>query len=190
MSTSCRMAAAVGSPSSSPVGTRMPPPQDANGSTAFPFASYVPTAPMSPSGLAEPQAPGSFLGTAAGMTPGKPAAQTPRRAHRTTKGRSPVAAQPTSPSNAPVLGEEAGQYSFGGSPQTAAGPHSAHEPAAGRGEVNSLPQHFAEAVNLGPTDWPPSARKPPPTGLFTVQPLSLSSSELNFFSTCSSPCAV
>ena len=167
----CRMAAALDSPTSSLIGARVQSDQDANGFTSFPFPRFIPTVPVSPSGFAEPLAPGSFLGTAAGMTPGKPATQTPRRAQRNSKVRSPVAAQPTT-NTAPVFEVGMGQFAVGGSPQTAAGPHPA---TAGRGSDGLLPQQFAEAVNLGPRDWPPSAQKPrPPTGLLINQPLSLS----------------
>jgi hypothetical protein len=157
------MATAVDSPSSSPLGSRThPTPKNGNAFTAgaYPFPSFIPQYPVGPGT-------DSFNGAAAGMTPGKPAMQTPRRSHKTSKLRSPLAPQPAGTSS--IYGSEAAAH-FPGS--GAAWPGiSADNARAAASETaeTSLPQRFAQTVNLGVRDWPPSARKPPPpTGNFTV----------------------
>lgn len=161
---SCRMAAAVDSPSSSPLGGRSQPAENGHAFTsgAYPFPSFFPTSPSGTAGAAHitPNN-AAFPGAAAGMTPGKAAAQTPRRPHRTSKTRSPVAVNP--PPSSSAFGTPEGEPSSGTSwPGLSA--ESAKAAAAETAE-RVLPQRFAQSVNLGARDWPPSEKPPPPTGL-------------------------
>ena len=147
------------SPSSSPLGSRThPAAEDGNAfaAGAYPFPGSFPPSPVGPG--FDP-----FTRAAAGMTPGKPAAQTPRRALRTSKVRSPVAPQPA--------GTSSGYGSEGAALFPGIGTSWPGISADTAQPETSLPQLFAENVNLGERDWPPSARKPPPpTGLFPNLP--------------------
>lgn len=156
------MATAVDSPSSSPLGSRThPAPENGNAFTAgaYPLPAFIPPYPVGPGT-------DSFTRAAAGMTPGKPAMQTPRRSHKTSKVRSPIAPQPACTSS--IYGSEAASlFPNSGAAWPGIGAEYARAAASETAET-SLPQQFAQTMNLGVRDWPPSARKlPPPTGNFT-----------------------
>ncbi|EIE19931.1 hypothetical protein COCSUDRAFT_58168 [Coccomyxa subellipsoidea C-169] len=158
------MAAAVDSPSSSPLGGRSQPAENGHAFTsgAYFFPSFSPTSPFGTAGAAHitPNN-AAFPGAAAGMTPGKPAAQTPRRPHRTSRTRSPVAANPPPSSSAfgtPEWEPSSGTSWPGFSAESA-------ETAAAETAETVLPQRFAQSVNLGgfhqgtPTVTPMTAKR-------------------------------
>lgn len=168
----CRMATAVDSPASSPLGSRTQPARDRGDLRpgAFQFAGSPPSPQAWTAGAAQPQA-NAFAGTyfgAAGMTPGKPAAQTPRRAQK-AKVRSPVAPQPTAPGTSFAFGTAGSTVPPGASSTGAQQPSPRpHGSATGAEDIRSLPMRFAQTVHLGPKDWPPSAQKPAPSGVHTT----------------------